>query len=118
MTGVSPGEMAKSLVDAGADVVGTNCGNGMAGMADIVRAIRSVNRDIPVLVHANAGKPKIENGKTVFPETPWVMAGLTPGLIRAGASIVGGCCGTTPAHIRAIADAVQAGIMKRPSSAA
>ncbi len=110
MMGVSPQEMAKGLADA--DVIGTNCGNGMAAMADIVRAIRSVNPDIPVLVHANAGKPKVIDGKTLFPETPRDMARLTPDLLKAGASVVGGCCGTTPDHIRAIADAVRAEIMK------
>jgi 5-methyltetrahydrofolate--homocysteine methyltransferase len=113
MMGVSPEEMTAALADAGADVIGTNCGNGMTGMADIVRAIRSVNREIPVLVHANAGKPKVVNGKTLFPETPDDMAELTPDLIWAGAGIVGGCCGTTPAHIRAIADAIRAGILKK-----
>jgi 5-methyltetrahydrofolate--homocysteine methyltransferase len=111
MMGVSPREMAKNLAEAGADVIGTNCGNGMAGMVDIVRAIRSVNREIPLLVHANAGKPKVVDGKTLFPETPRDMARLAPDLVRAGASMIGGCCGTTPAHIRAIADAIRAEIL-------
>jgi 5-methyltetrahydrofolate--homocysteine methyltransferase len=83
-------------------------------MADIVRLIRSVNRGIPVLVHANAGKPSVEDGKTVFPETPGDMSKMTPELVRAGASIIGGCCGTTPAHVRAIADAVRAGVFEDP----
>jgi 5-methyltetrahydrofolate--homocysteine methyltransferase len=112
MMGVSPLEMAKCLADAGVDVIGTNCGNGMAGMVDIVKAIRTVNRGIPVLVHANAGKPRVVGGKTVFPETPGDMARLTPDLVRAGAGMIGGCCGTTPAHIRAIADSVRAEILK------
>ncbi|MBN1893432.1 homocysteine S-methyltransferase family protein [bacterium] len=106
MMGVSPVEMAVKLVEAGADVIGTNCGNGMAGMIDIVREIRKADKKTPVLVHANAGKPSVVFGQTVFPETPADMAGLTPALIKAGADIIGGCCGTTPAHIRAIADAV------------
>ena len=111
MTGVSPQEMAKSLADTGADVIGTNCGNGMAGMVDIVKAIRSVNRQIPLLVHANAGKPMVVDGKTIFPETPRDMARLASDLVQAGASIIGGCCGTTPGHIRAIADAIRAEIL-------
>jgi 5-methyltetrahydrofolate--homocysteine methyltransferase len=114
MMGVSPEEMTKSLTDAGVDVIGTNCGNGMAGMADIVRLIRSANRDIPVLVHANAGKPSVADGRTVFPETPGDMAKMTPELVRAGASIIGGCCGTTPEHIRAIAGSVRAWILEVP----
>jgi 5-methyltetrahydrofolate--homocysteine methyltransferase len=106
MMGVSPAEMTEKLVEAGADVIGTNCGNGMAGMIEIVREIRKADKKIPVLVQANAGKPSVVFGETVFPETPADMAALTQGLIKAGANIIGGCCGTTPAHIRAIADAV------------
>jgi 5-methyltetrahydrofolate--homocysteine methyltransferase len=108
MAGVSPSDMAAVLAQAGADVIGTNCGNGMAGMVEIVEEIRSIDRKLPVLVHANAGKPRIADGRTVFPETPADMARLVPSLLRAGANAVGGCCGTTPAHIRAIADAVLA----------
>jgi len=76
MMGVSPAEMAKKLVEAGADVIGTNCGNGMAGMLEIVREIRSVDKKTTMLVHANAGKPEVVYGQTVFPETPEDMARL------------------------------------------
>lgn len=89
-------EMAKA---AGADVIGANCGNGTAGMIEIVREIRALDREIPVLVHANAGLPVYEDGKTVFPETPSEMATQMEDLVEAGANIVGGCCGTTPEHI-------------------
>lgn len=65
-------------------------------------AFRSFNKDVPLLVQANARIPKIENGKTVFPETPDEMARSVPGLIDAGVSIIGGFCGTTPDHITAI----------------
>jgi 5-methyltetrahydrofolate--homocysteine methyltransferase len=57
-------------------------------------------------VHANAGLPQNVNGTTVFPETPEMMAALVPELARAGANVIGGCCGTTPAHISAIKQAV------------
>jgi 5-methyltetrahydrofolate--homocysteine methyltransferase len=60
-----------------------------------------------VLIHANAGKPEIKDGKTVFPETPAIMASRINDLIKAGATIIGGCCGTTPAHIRALANAIR-----------
>ena len=92
-------EMAKA---AGADVIGANCGNGTAGMIEIVKEIRALDPDIPVLVHANAGLPVYEDGKTVFPETPSEMATQMEDLVGAGANIVGGCCGTTPEHIRYI----------------
>ena len=92
-------EMAKA---AGADVIGANCGNGTAGMIVIVKEIRALDPNIPVLVHANAGLPVYEDGKTVFPETPSEMATQMEDLVKAGANIVGGCCGTTPEHIRYI----------------
>lgn len=92
-------EMAKS---AGADIIGANCGNGTAGMIEIVREIRTLDPDIPVLVHANAGLPVYKDGLTIFPETPDEMASQIKDLVEAGANIVGGCCGTTPEHIRHI----------------
>lgn len=108
MMGVSPEQMASAMLAAGADIIGTNCGNGFAGMIDIVKAIRTVATDTPVLVHANAGLPKNINGTDVFPETPEDMAARVPDLIAAGANIIGGCCGTTPAHITAIKNAIKA----------
>jgi 5-methyltetrahydrofolate--homocysteine methyltransferase len=57
-------------------------------------------------VHANAGLPQYVDGKTVFPETPEQMAALVPEIVKAGANIIGGCCGTTPEHIRVIKEAV------------
>jgi 5-methyltetrahydrofolate--homocysteine methyltransferase len=92
-------EMAKL---AGADIIGANCGNGTAGMIEIVREIRTLDPEIPVLVHANAGLPIYQDGKTVFPESAGEMASQIEELVQAGANIVGGCCGTTPEHIRQI----------------
>jgi 5-methyltetrahydrofolate--homocysteine methyltransferase len=99
MMGVSPTEMVETLVDAGADLIGANCGNGIADMIGIVEEIRKANKDIPVLVHANAGMPIFKDDKTVFPESPGEMAVLVPKIIAAGANVIGGCCGTTPGHI-------------------
>lgn len=107
MMGVSPSEMIDPLLEAGADILGSNCGNGSTGMIDIVREIRSVNASVPILIHANAGLPIYENAQTIFPETPECMAGSIPALLAAGADIVGGCCGTTPNHIKAIIDKVR-----------
>ena len=106
MMGVSPADAAKSSVEAGAHIVGANCGNGFAGMIDIVEEIRAASVEVPVLVHANAGIPQNVGGKIVYPETPGQMADLVPDLIKAGANVIGGCCGTTPDHIRAIREAV------------
>jgi 5-methyltetrahydrofolate--homocysteine methyltransferase len=102
MMGVAPSEMVEPLLEAGADVIGSNCGNGSIGMIEIVKEIREVNPSVPILIHANAGLPVYENGKTTFPETPEFMAEHAISIINAGANIVGGCCGTGPDHIRAI----------------
>lgn len=102
MMGVTPGAMAEALIAAGADIIGTNCGNGMERMVEIVKEIREVDRNIPVLVHANAGLPEVVEGGVRFPETPEMMAAFVPALIEAGANVIGGCCGTTPEHITAI----------------
>jgi 5-methyltetrahydrofolate--homocysteine methyltransferase len=107
MMGVSPAEMVKAVKEAGADVIGTNCGNGFDQMIDIVREIREVDQITPVLVHANAGKPILKEGKTFFPETPETMASEVDDLIKVGANIIGGCCGTTPEHIRALVKAIR-----------
>ena len=106
MMGVSPTDALNAAVQAGADVIGTNCGNGIERMIEIVTEMRSVNKDIPILVHANAGLPQNIDGKDVFPETPEDMAGMVPDLVKAGANIIGGCCGTTPAHIKAMKNAL------------
>ena len=106
MMGVTPTEAAKAAIEAGADIIGTNCGNGFKQMIDIVKEMRTVDKNIPILVHANAGLPQNVDGVDVFPETPEMMAALVPDIIKAGANIIGGCCGTTPAHIRAIKEAV------------
>lgn len=106
MMGVSPSEIVGALIEAGADIIGTNCGNGFDGMVDIVEEIRRIDSKIPVLVHANAGKPVVQDGKTVFPETPEMMAAKVDKLIHVGANIIGGCCGTTPDHIRALTKAI------------
>ncbi len=107
MMGVTPSDMARALTLAGASIIGANCGNGIDGMVDIVREIREADSETPVLVHANAGRPVFEGGETVFPETPEMMAGKVSLLVKAGANIIGGCCGTTPQHIRALVQAIE-----------
>lgn len=106
MMGVSPTEMVEALVEAGAELIGANCGNGIADMIGIVQEIRKADSKIPVLVHANAGMPHYHDGQTIFPESPDEMAALVPEIIAAGANIVGGCCGTTPAHICRVRETV------------
>jgi 5-methyltetrahydrofolate--homocysteine methyltransferase len=107
MMGVSPEEMVEAVKEAGADIIGANCGIGFEQMIEIVYAIRRFDKVTPVLIHANAGLPIIKEGKTVFPETPEMMCSRVDDLIKAGANIVGGCCGTTPDHIRAFVKTIR-----------
>ena len=107
MMGVSPEQMLHAVKEAGVSIFGTNCGNGFEQMIEIVKEFRKVDTETPILVHANAGKPQFVDGKTVFPETPEMMAAHVGELIAAGANIIGGCCGSTPDHIRAIAAKVR-----------
>lgn len=104
MMGIAPAQMFPTLLDAGATFIGTNCGNGIQRMVEVVGEIRAVNTEIPVVVHANAGMPVYEEGKTIFPETPEEMAGYVPQLVEAGANVIGGCCGTTPEHVKKIGE--------------
>lgn len=108
MMGLAPVPAVEAALEAGADIVGANCGNGIERMIEIVREIRAAFPTVPILVHANAGLPVNVNGVDTFPETPEMMAANVGGLIDAGANIVGGCCGTTPAHIKAIKEAISA----------
>ena len=104
--GVSIRDAVRGLAEAGADVVGTNCGNGSEKMVPIVREIGTLT-DLPILVQSNAGLPVMEDGQVVYPETPEEMAGRCANLISGGARVLGGCCGTGPAHIAAMAQAIR-----------
>lgn len=101
MMGVSPEDAARFMTDAGADVLGLNCGKGVdpAWAATAVRRYTSVS-DLPTMAQPNAGLPVLENMKVVYRQDPESMAAGLPGLLAAGARVVGGCCGTTPDHIR------------------
>jgi 5-methyltetrahydrofolate--homocysteine methyltransferase len=101
MMGVSPADMISAIKEAGADIIGANCGVGTDQMIEVVHEIREADQNTPVLVHVNAGIPVIQNNVTVFPESPEMMSMKMKDLINAGANIIGGCCGTTPDHIRA-----------------
>ena len=107
MTGLTPERAAHEAVAAGADIVGANCGNGIANMIEITRQMRAAEPKVPILIHANAGMPKEVDGKVVFEETPEYMASRVAEIIEAGANIIGGCCGTSPAHIAAMAKAAR-----------
>lgn len=94
------------LQSLGADAVGLNCSTGPLEMVAAVEQMREV-ATIPILAKPNAGLPELADGVTVYRMTPEDFAAAGAALVQAGASIVGGCCGTTPAHIGALADAVK-----------
>ena len=96
-----------TLVEAGADVVGSNCGNGIDTMTEIAHEF-SRHASVPVIIQSNAGLPENRDGELVYPESPEYMAERVGRLMDLGISIIGGCCGTTPDHIRAIRSAVDA----------
>ena len=90
---------------AGADIVGANCGSGISDMVELARELRAATK-LPLWIKPNAGKPGLVGGRTIFRETPEEMASRVPDLAKIGVSFIGGCCGTTPAHLAAIVAAV------------
>ena len=105
--GVSVEQAAEGLVAAGADLVGSNCGIGMEHMVGIARELTRV-ASVPVAVQPNAGLPEMRGSTVVYKETPEAMAARVPELLDLGVALIGGCCGTTPEHVRAVRRAVDA----------
>lgn len=103
--GVTVAQAARGLAAAGADVVGSNCGNGIERMVEIAREFRRAT-SLPLAIQANAGLPEAHAGGLVYPETPAFMSMRVGALLDAGVAIIGGCCGTTPEHVRAIRGAL------------
>ena len=100
LMGVRPEQAAMELERAGADIVGANCGTGIDDMIEVARLMRLAT-PLPIWCKPNAGLPEFMDGITVYHETPERMASQLRAMVEAGASIVGGCCGTTPRHIQA-----------------
>jgi 5-methyltetrahydrofolate--homocysteine methyltransferase len=106
MMGDTPVAASARLRDAGVDIVGANCGSGIDLMVEVARDIREAD-DGYMLIHSNAGIPDIRKGQIVYPETPEYMAERFLSLADLGVNIIGGCCGTTPRHIHALAEAIR-----------
>jgi len=102
MMGVTPAQAAEGLAAAGADVIGANCGAGVDLAAPICTALVGAT-DLPVWIKANAGMPELIDREVVYRMTPMEFAGHVDGLVAAGAGFIGGCCGTTPEFIAAVA---------------
>ena len=105
MMGVRPEQAAAELDAAGADLVGSNCGSGIDNMIEVARLLRAATGR-PLWLKPNAGVPELIGGNTVFRQTPADMAAGVRALIEAGANVIGGCCGSTPEHVRALAAAL------------
>ena len=99
--GTNVPQAAKGLADEGADILGSNCGNGSETMVEIAREFRAAT-SLPLAIQPNAGLPEPRDGALVYPESPGFMAEQARHLLEAGVAIIGGCCGTTPDHIRAL----------------
>jgi methionine synthase I (cobalamin-dependent) len=101
MMGDTPEQVARRLTEAGADVVGANCGQGISGFVGICGRLKAATGR-PIWIKANAGLPEMVGGKAVYRTTAAEFASYAPALREAGASFLGGCCGTSPDFIRAL----------------
>ena len=101
MMGTTPEQAAEALTRAGADVIGANCGQGIAGFASICRRLKAAT-DRPIWIKANAGLPTVVDGRAQYHASPEEFAAYVPELLKLGASFLGGCCGTRPDFISAI----------------
>ncbi len=106
--GTSPQAFAIMAGALGADIIGANCSLGSEGILKAVTAMSAVT-DTPLMAQPNAGIPFLDDkGETLFPDSPGEMVAFVPDFVRAGVRIFGGCCGTTPAHIKAVGGAFRA----------
>ena len=101
MMGNTPEQAAVELTNAGADVIGSNCGQGIAGFLPICKRLKAAT-SCPIWIKGNAGLPEIVDGHTTYKQTAEEFASYVPGLVEAGAAFVGGCCGTSPGFIAAV----------------
>jgi len=102
MMGVGVKDFVDAMQQAGALMVGSNCGNGILKMVELAEEFRSVSRTVNLLFKANAGEPRLEDSQLCYPESPEMFAASLAGLLALSPSAIGGCCGTTPAHIQLI----------------
>jgi len=113
LLGSSPSQVAERLVVLEADAIGANCGEGPAQLLRVIRDMRRAAGDVPLVARPNAGGPTQVGGRFVYPATPEYLAEHARAFLDEGVSIIGGCCGTGPAHTTAIAEALR-GHVARP----
>ncbi|MDX9801282.1 MAG: homocysteine S-methyltransferase family protein [Spirochaetia bacterium] len=105
LNGTSPEAALVTLQSLGADAAGCNCSSGPQEMLSLVKRLKEITR-VPIVAKPNAGMPRIENGKTVFPMGSAAFASFASSFAEAGVNMMGGCCGTTPLHIKLLADKI------------
>jgi len=106
MMGVSPEQAVKELGELNIQLLGANCGTGSDELIEAIKKIRAANPDLPIIAKANAGVPKMVGTEVVYDGSPEVMAAYAVEVWKEGATLIGGCCGSTPAHVRAMANAL------------
>jgi methionine synthase / methylenetetrahydrofolate reductase(NADPH) len=114
LNGDSPGTAARELHAAGADVIGANCSEGPSQLLRVLEAMHAAAPSARLSVMPNAGWPERAAGRILYPATPEYFAGYAAAYAAAGASIIGGCCGTTPAHIAAMRQALDSAPVRAP----
>lgn len=103
----TPGEVTAVVAEGlGVDVVGANCSVGPERLFEVIKRMSRVT-SLPLIMQANAGIPELKDGRTCYPATPDEMARYAEDAVAVGVRVIGGCCGTTPEHIRAISEAVK-----------
>ena len=111
MMGVSIPQAYETAKSFGASFVGANCGAGITTFVSIAEMFAECGSELPIWVKGNAGKPEIDaSGNTVYTAPPETYANVVGDLLKAGARFIGGCCGSSPDHVRAIADAMKASL--------
>ncbi|MBI5301118.1 MAG: homocysteine S-methyltransferase family protein [Chloroflexi bacterium] len=107
MMGLTPTQVARALVPRGITVLGANCGRSLDEMTQVVAEYVAANTGLPLWIKPNAGLPRMDGDRSVYDTTPETMGEYAKRFVAAGAKIVGGCCGSSPAHVAAIARAVK-----------
>lgn len=107
LDGTSPEAAAERLTATGADAIGCNCSSGPVTVLSVIERMRP-RTTLPLAAMPNAGIPRAVEGRTIYLTSPEYMASFTRKLVKAGASLVGGCCGTTPSYTRAMKSALRA----------
>jgi 5-methyltetrahydrofolate--homocysteine methyltransferase len=109
MMGVSPEKAVAALAEWGADAIGGNCGNGPDEVVRVIQRMHAAAPGAMLVAKSNVGMPVLVDGRAVYQTGPEVMAAQGVEMRDAGARIIGACCGSTPAHLRAMADALGVG---------